>query len=43
VDRTLEIADRAYLLNTGEVEFEGAARELRERVDFVSAYLGGPG
>jgi branched-chain amino acid transport system ATP-binding protein len=41
VERTLEIADRAYLLNTGEIEFEGAAGELRERVDFASAYLGG--
>ncbi|MCK4899073.1 MAG: ABC transporter ATP-binding protein [Anaerolineales bacterium] len=41
VERTLEIADRVYLLNTGEIEFEGEARELRERVDFVSAYLGG--
>lgn len=40
VERTLEIADRVYLLNTGRVEFEGAAKELRERVDFVSAYLG---
>lgn len=40
VERTLEIADRVYLLNTGEIEFEGAAGELRERVDFVSAYLG---
>lgn len=40
VERTLEIADRVYLLNTGEIEFEGAARVLRERVDFVSAYLG---
>lgn len=41
VERTLEIAGRVYLLNTGEVEFEGPAEELRERVDFVSAYLGG--
>lgn len=40
VERTLEIADRAYLLNTGRVEFEGPARELRQRVDFESAYLG---
>lgn len=40
VERTLKIADRVYLLNTGEIEFEGAARDLRERVDFVSAYLG---
>jgi branched-chain amino acid transport system ATP-binding protein len=42
VERTLEIADRAYLLNTGQVEFEGPAEELRKRVDVVSAYLGGP-
>ncbi len=40
VERTLEIADRVYLLNTGEIEFEGAARVLRERVDFASVYLG---
>lgn len=42
VERTLEIADRVYLLNTGEVEFEGLSSDLRERVDVVSAYLGGP-
>jgi len=42
VERTLEIADRAYLVNTGQVEFEGPAEELRKRVDVVSAYLGGP-
>jgi branched-chain amino acid transport system ATP-binding protein len=41
VERTLEIVDRAYLLNTGLVEFEGPAEELRKRVDVVSAYLGG--
>jgi branched-chain amino acid transport system ATP-binding protein len=41
VERTLAIADRAYLLNTGQVEFEGPAEELRRRVDVVSAYLGG--
>jgi len=41
VERTLDIAGRVYLLNTGEVEFEGMAGELRERVDFESAYLGG--
>ena len=41
VERTLEIADRAYLVNTGQVEFEGPAKELRKRVDVVSAYLGG--
>jgi branched-chain amino acid transport system ATP-binding protein len=41
VERTLDIAGRVYLLNTGQIEFEGPAAELRERVDFVSAYLGG--
>ena len=41
VERALEIADRAYLLNTGLVEFDGAVQELRERVDFASAYFGG--
>lgn len=41
VERTLEIADRAYLLHTGQIEFEGPAAELRQRVDMVSAYLGG--
>ncbi len=40
VERTLGIADRAYLVNTGQVEFEGPAEELRQRVDVVSAYLG---
>jgi branched-chain amino acid transport system ATP-binding protein len=40
VERTLEIADRAYLLNTGQVEFEGPVEELRRRVDVVSTYLG---
>jgi branched-chain amino acid transport system ATP-binding protein len=42
VERTLEIADRVYLMNTGLVEFEGTAGELRQRVDIASAYLGGP-
>jgi branched-chain amino acid transport system ATP-binding protein len=41
VERTLQIADRLYLLNTGVIEFEGTAEELRARVDFASAYLGG--
>jgi branched-chain amino acid transport system ATP-binding protein len=40
VQRALEIADRAYLLSTGRVEFEGVAQELRTRVDLASAYLG---
>jgi branched-chain amino acid transport system ATP-binding protein len=41
VERTLEIVDRAYLLNTGRVEYSGPAGELRQRVDLARAYLGG--
>ncbi len=40
VERTLDIADRVYLLNTGKVEFEGTPEQLREQVDIVGAYLG---
>ena len=41
VDRTLDIVDRAYLLNTGQLEAEGAPEELRKHVDIASVYLGG--
>lgn len=41
VERILEIADRAYLINLGMVEFEGPAKNLRTQVDFVKTYLGG--
>ncbi len=40
VERTLQVADRAYLLKTGRVEYEGPARQLASRVDIASAYLG---
>ncbi|MGQ9600409.1 MAG: ABC transporter ATP-binding protein [Anaerolineae bacterium] len=40
VERTLQMADRAYLLNTGRIEFEGPAEELFCRVDLIGAYLG---
>jgi branched-chain amino acid transport system ATP-binding protein len=40
VERTLALADRAYLLNTGEIEFGGTAAELLESFDIESAYLG---
>ena len=40
VERTLDIANRAYLLNTGRIEFAGTPSELREQVDFTSAYFG---
>jgi branched-chain amino acid transport system ATP-binding protein len=41
VDRTLKIADRAYLLKTGQVEIEGTPDQLRRHVDIESVYLGG--
>ena len=40
VERTLEIADRAYLLNTGRIEHAGTPVELREHVDLAASYLG---
>ena len=40
VERTLEIVDRAYLLNTGRVEMEGTPDLLRQHVDIESVYLG---
>ncbi len=42
VERTLEIVDRVYLLETGKVKFEGSADELKaESHKISSAYLGG--
>lgn len=41
VERTLQIVDRAYLLNLGHIEHSGSATELRQRVDIAKAYLGG--
>ena len=36
----LEIADRAYILQTGQVVMSGAAAEIRDRPDVRRAYLG---
>lgn len=41
VDRTLDIADRAYVLNTGMIQLEGRPEELRARADIQRVYLGG--
>ncbi|MEZ4656312.1 MAG: ABC transporter ATP-binding protein [Caldilineaceae bacterium] len=40
VERTLEIVDRAYLLNTGQIEYAGDPAALRMHVDIAEAYLG---
>ena len=41
VERTLDIVNRAYLLNTGHVQMEGSPAQFRQQVDIASVYLGG--
>ena len=41
VRMTLDIVDRAYLVNTGRVEFAGTPDEIRRQADLEQAYLGG--
>jgi branched-chain amino acid transport system ATP-binding protein len=41
VRMTLDVANRAYLLNTGRVEFAGSPDEIRRHADLERAYLGG--
>jgi branched-chain amino acid transport system ATP-binding protein len=38
--KALEIADRAYVLNMGQVHLEGSADVLRHDPEVESAYLG---
>ena len=39
--RTIELADRTYVLRTGgRVQFHGTAAELAEIGDFETAYIG---
>jgi branched-chain amino acid transport system ATP-binding protein len=40
VNRTLEEADRAYILETGRIVLDGAAAELRENEEVKRAYFG---
>lgn len=40
VSQTLQIADRAYLINMGRVEAEGTPSELKRRVDVEQVYFG---
>jgi branched-chain amino acid transport system ATP-binding protein len=41
VKLALELADRAYVLRTGQVVLEGKAEELRDNARVARAYLGG--
>jgi branched-chain amino acid transport system ATP-binding protein len=40
VERSLAIVDRAYLLNTGLIENQGTAQQLRTQADIESVYMG---
>jgi branched-chain amino acid transport system ATP-binding protein len=40
VDRSLEIVDRAYLMNTGLIESQGTAQQLRTHADIEGIYMG---
>jgi branched-chain amino acid transport system ATP-binding protein len=40
VRRTLALVDRAYLMNTGIIEFSGRPDDLLQQADIESAYLG---
>jgi len=39
-ERALQIADRAYLLSTGNVKFAGKPEDMQKTVDITSVYLG---
>jgi ABC-type branched-subunit amino acid transport system ATPase component len=39
--RTLEVADRGYVIETGQVQLTGTGAELRGNADVQRAYLGG--
>jgi branched-chain amino acid transport system ATP-binding protein len=40
VDRTLEIVDRAYVMNTGLIESQGTTQQLRAHADIEGIYMG---
>jgi branched-chain amino acid transport system ATP-binding protein len=40
VDRSLEIVDRAYLMNTGLIENQGTPQQLRTHADIEGIYMG---
>lgn len=40
VERSLEIVDRAYLMNTGKIENQGTPQQLRTQADIEGLYMG---
>jgi branched-chain amino acid transport system ATP-binding protein len=40
VDRTLEIVDRAYVLNIGMIQSQGTSQQLRAHADIEGIYMG---
>jgi branched-chain amino acid transport system ATP-binding protein len=40
VNRTLDIVDRAYLMNTGQIENHGTPQQLRSQADIEGIYMG---
>ena len=40
VNRSLDIVDRAYLMNTGLIENQGTPQELRTHADIEGIYMG---
>jgi branched-chain amino acid transport system ATP-binding protein len=40
VERSLEIVDRAYLMNTGLIESQGTSEQLRTHADIEGIYMG---
>ena len=40
VERSLDIVDRAYLMNTGLIEHQGTPQELRTQADIEGIYMG---
>ena len=40
VQKALEIADRAYVLETGRILIEGTGKELLQSKDVKKAYIG---
>ena len=40
VDRSLEIVDRAYLMNVGLIESQGTSQQLRTHADIEGIYMG---